>query len=275
MRTAHTPIENDFTRFTFEHEESDYPVYRSGTGPGILIIHELPGMLFETIVFARRLRDAGFTVYMPLFFGPPGRRFSGPATAAYSLRLCVSREFYLFQREQTSPIVEWLKALCRLAHSECGGPGVGAIGMCLTGGFALPMLVEPSMLAPVLSQPSMPACTFARGADKLSCARALDCSPEDLEVAKRRVADENLTIPGFKFSHDRLAPDARFDRLREEFGEAFVPFVIDSGPGNAQDYPETSHAVFSAHYSHKPGTPTREAFDRLLAFYQERLVANS
>lgn len=266
------PIEKDFTRFSFEHGGSAYPVYRSGTGPGILIIHELPGMFFETIVFARRLRDAGFSVYLPLFFGPPGRKFSGPATAAYSLRLCISREFSLFKREQTSPIVEWLRALCRRVHADCGGPGVGAIGMCLSGGFAIPLLVEPSMLAPALSQPSLPACIFARGDDKIACARALDCDPEDLRIAKERVAAEGITIPAFRFSHDRMAPQDRFDRLREEFGDAFVPFVIDSGPENPHGYPESHHAVFSAHYSHKPGTPTREAFDRLLAFYQRRLL---
>jgi dienelactone hydrolase len=268
------PIESDFTRFTFQHNGASYPVYRGGDGPGVVIIHELPGMLFETVAFARRLRDAGFSVYMPLFFGPAGRRFSGPATALYSIRLCISREFSLFKREQTSPIVEWLRALCRRAHGDCGGPGVGAVGMCLTGGFAIPLLVEPAMLAPVLSQPSIPACLFGGGEKQNLCARSLDCDPEELEIAKRRVVAEGLKIPAFKFSHDRLCPDARFERLREEFGDAFVPFVIDSGPENPHGYSPASHAVFTAHYSHRRGTPTRAAFDRLLAFFQERLSAD-
>lgn len=268
------PIEDDFTRFTFDHESKAYPVYRSGTGPGIIIIHELPGMMPETVRFARRLRDAGFSVYLPLFFGQAGKPFSGPATLAYTIRLCISREFSMFQRDRTSPVVDWLRALCRHAHANCGGPGVGAIGMCLTGGFAIPLLVEPAMLAPVLSQPSVPVCMFARGTDKIACARSLNCDPDDLAYAKERVAREGLTIPGFKFSDDSLAPNGRFDRLREEFGDAFIPFVIDSSPGNAHGYTASDHAVFTAHYSHKVGTPTREAYDRLLHYFQERLATS-
>jgi dienelactone hydrolase len=262
----------EFTRFDFAHDGKRYPVYVIGNeGPGILIMHELPGMMPETLEFARRLRKSGFRVYLPLFFGTPGKPFSGPATAAYSIRLCISKEFYLFKHDKTSPIVEWLRALCRRIHADCGGPGVGAIGMCLTGGFAIPLLVEPALLAPVLSQPSLPADTFARGAKKLDCHRALGCSPGDLAVAKERVRKEGLTIQGYKFSEDKLSPNPRFDRLREEFGEGFTPMVIDSSPGNPHLYPRSHHAVFTVHYSDEPGTPTRQAYDKLIKFFDDKL----
>ena len=58
--------------------------------------------------------------------------------------------------KQTSPIIAWLRALARNLHADVGGPGVGAVGMCFAGGFALGMMVDDIMVAPVLSQPSLP-----------------------------------------------------------------------------------------------------------------------
>ncbi len=260
----------DYERFEFYYNDTAYPVYRGGDGPAVIVIHELPGLMPETVALAERLRAAGYAVYLPLFFGRPGKSFSGPSTAAYTLRLCISREFYMLKRRRTSPVVDWLRALCRHAHDACGGRGVGAIGMCLSGGFVIPMMLEPALLAPVVSQPSLPGCVLP--GDRLSCARSLDCSPEDLLHVKERLRQEDLTILGFKFSHDRLSPNERFDRLRDEFGEAFVPMVIDSGPDNEHGYPESHHAVLTVHYDDSPGTPTRDAMDRVLEFFQKRLV---
>lgn len=71
-------------------------------------------------------------------------------------KLCVSKEFNRFAFREEAPIADWLRALARDAHRSCGGPGVGAIGMCFSGGFALAMMADESVIAPVLSQPSMP-----------------------------------------------------------------------------------------------------------------------
>jgi hypothetical protein len=68
--------------------------------------------------------------------------------------ICIHREFNVWYTGKSSPIVEWLRALARKAHADCGGRGVGAIGMCFTGGFALAMMTESTVVAPVLSQPS-------------------------------------------------------------------------------------------------------------------------
>lgn len=249
----------------------EYPVFVAGDGPGILIIHELPGMVPETLAFAERLREAGFSTYLPLLFGQPGKPASNLSMIGYTIRLCISREFYMLKKNQTSPIVDWLRALCRRAFEECGGKGVGAIGMCLTGSFAIPLMLEPSMIAPVVSQPSLPGCVFGSKKTRAECKRSLDFSPEDLAHAKHRCSTESLQIRGFKFSHDIIAPQERFERLQEEFGESFVPFVIDSGPGNQHGYNKTTHAVFTVDYSDEEGSPTREAMDRLVDFYQERL----
>ena len=107
--------------------------------------------------------------------------------------------------------MDWLRALARFAHGACGGPGVGAVGMCFTGGFALAMMTEPSVVAPVLSQPSMPIRGGARG--------SIDVSPAEMACAKRRMVEEDLTLLGLRYKSDAFVPDARFERLRAEFGD--------------------------------------------------------
>ncbi len=129
----------------------------------MIVIHEVPGLHPLVVDFADRLVAQGMTVFMPSLFGTPGK----PATKAYALRtiignICIRREFNVWSGGKSSPIVDWLRALARHAHAECGGPGVGAVGMCFTGGFALAMMTEPAVIAPVLSQPSLPI----RGGDK-------------------------------------------------------------------------------------------------------------
>lgn len=260
-----------FSSFLFKDQNIEHTVFVGGSGPAIVIMHELPGMVPETITFARRLQEAGFTTYLPLFFGRPGKKNSTLSDAGYALRLCISREFYLFKRNASSPIVTWLRALCNHAHNQCGGPGVGVIGMCLTGGFALSLLTEPSVIAPVMSQPSLPACPLGSKRAKQECHRELDLSAEELEIAKRRAA-EGITIRGYRFTGDTLCPSARFDRLREEFGSAFIPLEIDSSPGNVHGYAANSHAVFTIHYSDEPESPTRKALDGLIDYYQKKLL---
>src|SRR4051794_41089252 len=163
-----------FTTTTFEYGGSTRPVYRAGSGPGLIVLHEMPGLHPLVVDFGRRLVDAGYTVFMPSLFGRPGEPFAtGPLVRALA-EVCVSREFRLLA-DRTPRVVTWLRALANHAHAECGGPGVGAIGMCFTGGFALAMAVEPAVVAPVLSQPSLPGgLTAAKRA-------ALDLDPADLE----------------------------------------------------------------------------------------------
>jgi dienelactone hydrolase len=145
-----------FTRSAFSAGGKSKPVYRAGSGPGVIVIHEMPGITPEVAAFGRRVADAGFTAVLPSLFGTPGKKLSIP----YALRTmaggCVSREFTTFATNQTSPVTAWLRALAKQTHEACGGPGVGVVGMCFTGGFALGMMAEPAVIAPALSQPSLP-----------------------------------------------------------------------------------------------------------------------
>ena len=247
---------------TLEGVERD--VYRRGTGPGVIVMHEIPGITPTVARFARIVADAGFSVLVPNLFGTPGRAMSMPYAAGQLARLCISREFSVFAANGTSPIISWLRALCAAAHAELGGPGVGAIGMCITGNFALALMVDDVMMAPVLSQPSLPI-----GMSR--CAkRGLHLSDEDLLTVKRRAA-AGCPVLGMRFTHDFMCAGERFERLREELGEAFRGIEIDSSPGNPHGIPRQAHSVVTHDLVDEAGHPTRVALDRVLAFFEERL----
>ena len=130
-------------------------VHVAGSGPAVIVMTEMPGISPQVARFSRWVRDAGFTVYMPSLFGRDGAIPDVEEARAVFRRACVSAEFRAFAANASSPVTQWLRALARLAHGECGGPGVGAIGMCFTGNFALTMMLESAVLAPVLCQPTL------------------------------------------------------------------------------------------------------------------------
>ena len=251
----------------FERSEVTYDgitraVFRGGSGPAVIVMHEVPNLHPGVIAFGRRVVDAGFTVYMPSLFGTPGAAVTIATNLRSMARACISREFSTWATRRTSPITTWLRALARDAHAACGGPGVGALGMCLTGGFALAMMVDDTVVAPVLSQPSVPF-PIARAQR-----RDLGISDEDLAVIRKRT---DTCVMGLRFTGDILVPAARFERLRAELGDRFIGIEIDSSPANAHGIGRTAHSVLAQDYVDTPGHPTREALDRVLAFFRERL----
>jgi dienelactone hydrolase len=248
---------------TFTHEGRTHGVFRAGSGPAVVVIHEVPGLHPGVIEFARSLVDAGFTVYLPSLFGRPGAEPTTGAILRSILRICVSREFAVLA-DRTSPVASWLRALAAEAHRECGGPGVGAVGMCLTGGFALAMAVEPDVLAPVVSQPGLPAPLNARKR------AALGLDLDDLAAIQERTQN-GLCVLGLRFSKDKGCPAERFQTLRSTLGEAFEDIEIDSSLGNPFEIPARAHAVLTVDLVDEPGHPTRAALDRVLAFLDERL----
>jgi len=254
----------EFDASTFSFRGRTHEVFRAGSGPGVVVVHELPGLHPGVVEFGRRLIDAGYTVYLPSLFGRPGEAATVGATVRSVLRVCVSREFTILA-DRTSPVASWLRALAAKAHGECGGPGVGAVGMCFTGGFALAMAVEPSVLAPVASQPGLPAPLTRRGR------AALGLDPGDLAVIADR-AQHGLCVLGLRFSNDKGCPAERFQTLSRALGQAFERIEIDSSPGNPDGIPTRAHAVLTIDLVDEPGHPTRTALDRVLAFMNERLL---
>jgi dienelactone hydrolase len=253
-----------FASFPFEWGGSERTVYTRGGGPGVVVMHEIPGITPSVARFATRVADAGFRVYLPSMFGTPGKPFSVPYVLAQSARACVSREFSVLARRGSSPITQWLRALCRRAHAECGGPGVGALGMCLTGNFALALMVDEAVMAPVLSQPSLPFGVSA------SHRAGLHLSDGDLEKVRERVKG-GCPVLGMRFTRDPLCPGERFDTLRRELGSGFEAIEIDSSPGNPFGIKRLAHSVVTEDLVDSEGHPTRAALERVLAFFGERL----
>ncbi|MFT6813038.1 MAG: dienelactone hydrolase, partial [Ilumatobacter sp.] len=140
----------------FSAAEMSFPTYRRGSGPAVLVIHEIPGITPTVAQFANDVVERGFTVVMPSLVGTPEKAPSQIYLAQSMMKICIAKEFTTMAMNKTSPVIAWLRALARNVHNEVGGPGVGAVGMCFSGGFALGMMVDDIMLAPVLAQPSMP-----------------------------------------------------------------------------------------------------------------------
>jgi dienelactone hydrolase len=256
-----------FTQDSFTHGGVTRPVFRGGSGPGVVVVHEIPGITPLVAAFGRRLIAAGFTVAMPSLVGEPGKPMTGGYTMKSFGQVCVSREFATLALGKTSPVIEWLRALARDLHAKAGGPGVGAVGMCFSGGFALAMAVDHEMLAPVLSQPSMP---FPLGKARSA---ALGLSDADLARVKDRVANEDLCVLGLRFTKDRAVPDARWARYKAELGDNFIGVEIDSSPGNPHGIKKAAHSVLTEELVDQAGHPTKDALDRVLAFLRDRLQA--
>ncbi len=240
-------------------------VYRMGAGPAVIVMAEVPGITPKVADFARKVAGLGCTAVMPHLFGRPGEPPSKEAIAKTMGPVCISREFTVLATRRTSPVIAWLRELARQEHGRCGGPGVGAVGMCLTGGFALAMMVDDAVVAPVLSQPSLPFPVSRRHRADLGI------SDSDLTRVKERVADGTCVL-GLRFSHDPFCFAERFDRLRAELGDGFVAVEIDSSPGNPFGHPRQAHSVLTEHLDDRPGTPTRAALDTVLDFFTDRLV---
>ena len=257
---------SDFETRIFEFSGKAKTVLTLGkSGPAVIVIHEVYGFTPTMARFCRWLRDAGFRVYAPILFGKPNAGNREAQSLGRILGLCISSEINLFAKGRSSPVVDWLKLLCRRAHEECGGPGVGVIGMCLTGGFALSLAVDPVVLAPVLAQPSLPALSPT----------ALDINSTDLGIIRRRIAQDGLTVPGYRFEGDKVCRAERFDTLRRELGGGFVPVVLpdacanpDSPTAKAKQPP---HSVFTGDLVDEPGQPTREAVNEVIRYFQSKL----
>lgn len=247
----HAAVLAGWERSQFSAADITHDTYRKGTGPGVIVVHEIPGITPTVAAFAEEVVERGFTVIMPDLVGTPGKP-PGPLYLASSMaKVCIAKEFTTMALNQTSPVIAWLRALARNLHAAVGGPGVGAVGMCFSGGFALGMMVDDIMLAPVLSQPSMP---FSVGKER---AANLGLSPDDEEAVIQR-ASEGCQVLGLRFTGDKLV-GTRFRTLREKLGDAFIAVEL---PSNAK----SDHSVL---------TEQRDAasVERVLDFFSEKLHA--
>lgn len=252
----------DFARRDFSMLGKTRLVYVAGSGPAVIVMTEMPGISPHVARFARWVRDAGFTVYMPHLFGDDGAVPNAGSTVSTILKTCISREFRAFSANASSPITIWLRALAAQAHGECGGKGVGAIGMCFTGNFALSMMLEKSVIAPVLSQPSLP----------LFNKRGLNISAVDLATVKQRMDAEDLTMLGYRFAGDSFCQAARFEALTAALGDRFKGTALPDSAANPDAPMKNPHSVLTVQLIDEAGQPTIKARDEVLAFFKEKLA---
>jgi dienelactone hydrolase len=242
-----------------------HDVYRRGEGPGVVLIPEIPGIHPGVLGLGNHLVDNGFTVAIPSLFGEPGRTKDPGYVISTIARACVAREFAAFATNKQRPVSVFLRALARDLNKSTPGKGVGVIGQCFTGGFALAAAVDDSVLAPVLSQPSVPFAVTPR--------QRRDPGVSDLELNafKDRAASEGLCAMGLRFSEDKAVPGERFTALKERLGDAFEVIEINSRPGNEHGFGRLAHSVLTDEVREVDGQPAYEARKRVVEFLNERL----
>ena len=262
LRHMRDPLD-DFDKREITLLDKTKRVYIAGTGPAVIVMSEMPGISPYVARFARWVRDAGLTVWMPSLFGQDGVL---PGTARASLtiaRACISREFRAFASDSSSPVTRWLRALAARAFEECGGNGVGAIGMCFTGNFALNMMLEKAVIAPVLSQPSLP----------MTNPSGLHIAPDELATVKARLESEDLTVRAYRFAGDTFCRAERFAAYEEALGDRFIGTVLPDSAANPDAPLKTPHSVVTLHLIDEEGQPTIRARDEILDFFRARLIA--
>ena len=260
------PLTQDDPLDDFDHREiallgRRHRVYTMGSGPAVIVMTEMPGISPHVARFARWVADAGFTVYMPHIFGKDGAVPRAPRMLFTMIGGCISRQFRAFQSNESSPATRWLRALAAQAHKECGGRGVGAIGMCFTGNFALSMMLEPAVIAPVLAQPSLP----------LNDAAGLHIAPDELAAVKARMEAEDLTVLAYRFEGDKYCRAARFAAYEDALGDRFIGKVLPDSAANPDSPMKNPHSVVTIHLIDEAGQPTVRARDEILEFFKMRL----
>lgn len=245
-----------------------YDVYAKspdGGGPGVVVIPEVPGMSPEVLAFADHLVDAGFSVVIPSLFGTPGKPVSAGYAIATITKLCVSREMRAFAARSTRPISGFLRALAADLNSRTTGPGVGVVGMCFTGGFALATAVDDSVLAAVMSQPGVPfPISRTHRAD-------IGLSPAEKETVVTRT-QAGLCLMGLKFSEDKIVSPARFAAYADTFEDAVELIVLDSSKGNPDGYKSSAHSVLTGEVRENPPNSAYAARERVVAFLRKSLA---
>ena len=255
MSIPHTPIDQ-FTRTEFSAPTSDghrisHDIYSRGSGAPVLLIQELPGIGEETLRLSDKLVDAGFEVIMPHLFGPIGRTSMGGNLARV---FCMRKEFALFSTRRSSPIVGWLSALCNAVRDSRNVPGVGVIGMCLTGNFAISLIGDDSVLAAVSSQPAMPL--HKQGALHMS----------EREVTRScQALDRKGYMLGFRFEGDSACSARKFDCIRRAINTGGVERIrLTTLPGDG-------HSVLTLDFVDETGHPTQDALRSVIDYLTRRL----
>ena len=268
------PAIERFEQFSFASGRCAHPVYYAGHfhAPPLLVLPEIAGFSPGLRMFAERLIEARFRVYVPWLFGPFGRR----APLRNGARLCVSREFANLRAGVSSPITAWLRALTAHISEHTGDVQIGVIGMCLTGAFAIPLVIDPRVAAAVAAQPSVPLSplfvAFGIGGERRLS--QLNVSDGEIAEARARLNAGEAHLLAIRCRPDRICPRAKIDRLEREFPVGLtVREYAEADQRNRLG--ERPHATFTREYRIAQDAPadhhSRRAFADMVAFFDRHL----
>ena len=274
-RRAEGPALEGFDQFFFAAEGMGHAVYHTGSrqDPPLLVLPEIAGFSPGLLLFVERLKRAGFQVYVPWLFGPFRKR----ARVRNALRLCVSREFANLRAGVSAPIASWLRSLASHVSEQNSGGRIGAIGMCLTGAFVIPLVIDPNVVAAVAAQPSTPM-SFLHAAFGLRTSErqlgALNVSDATIAEARSRLSSGNAQLLAMRCRADRICPRDKIDRLKREFPVGLQ--VREYGrPDDRNREGQRPHATLTKEYRLEPDAPSghhsRQAFADLVAFFDRYL----
>ncbi|GAB5100275.1 dienelactone hydrolase family protein [Caballeronia sp. HLA56] len=268
-----------FSSYLFSDESYEHVVYVKGTGPDVIVMHELPGFDEHTVRFIDRLSEAGFRVHAPHLFGP----MLWEAPNLNYARLCISKEFGHLKANQSAPVCDWLRALARSLGEENPSARIGVIGMCLTGAFVIPMVIEPNVRAGVVSQPAIPLSlrysVFRTGEGEWM--HQVNVSDEDFQAATQRSKRDAVPLVIQRFTHDQISLHPRVERIKQAFGEnATLDEYADPRPmDNERDFP---HALLTKEYdlakfeqANEADNSTRIAFTKVVDFLRRNLSSST
>ena len=211
-------------------------VYTAGKGPPVIVIHGLPGIEPSLADFGLQLARVGFTAVLPSLFGEPGRPISNTYLLRTQARAAFSRDFSMWSA-RPSRITDWLTMLAANLGQRHDDK-VAVVGNSISGDFGLQMMSAEAVATAVLANPALP---IGLGSGRRG---ELGLGPREWEVVRRRVAAGRRVL-GLRFTDDVMVPNERFARLREELGDSFIAFEIDSSPGNEHSLPKHAHSVIT------------------------------
>jgi dienelactone hydrolase len=258
MGTAATQIQayekNQFKAQASNGHSISHDIYRRGSGAPVILLQELPGIGQETLSLADELVNAGFEVVMPHLFGPLGKTSIGGNLVRV---MCLRKEFHLMSRDRSSPLADWIRLLCKEVKDQRGVQGVGVIGMCLTGNFAIKLIGDDSVLAAVASQPAMPF--FEQG--------SLHMSPDEI-IQSCNALDTKGPMRVLRFEGDPLCTVEKSKCIHRTFNEEGFTRVQEI------TLPGKGHSVLTLDFVDEVGHPTREALDNVIRYFDSHLSAS-
>ncbi|HEX3671294.1 MAG TPA: dienelactone hydrolase family protein [Candidatus Cybelea sp.] len=257
-----------WTRCTAAYGSRVPPVFTAGDGPPVVILHEINGASPALFAFAHRVALRGFSAFVPVLFGTPNSHPTQLDKIVQTVRVCLGREFNCLSAHRSSPIIDWVRQLgtcvyreARLQDPKVGG--IGVVGLCLTGNFALAMAADEHLLAAVVSEPALPFPIPWQPENRSALGL---CEAE--EAALRKRLQRGMEIAAFRFANDPVVPLERMSRLHEVAAECGSRVV---GNANVPPTCPDAHSVFTSQFNQKD-QDSRDAFETLIAFLTSKLA---